>query len=248
MTRLAVVTGGGTGIGKAVARRLATDGDEVVIVGRRATVLEATAAEINSGLGADRVTIAVADLTVPEQVRALAVRITAAGKGIDVLVNNAGGNPAAGQGDLAAVADAYLESYRLNVVTAVLVTEALLPHFTRPGGRIVSISSIAALRGAGAYGAAKAALHGWSLGLAQQLAPEGITVNVVAPGFVPDTEFWADRLTPELEADRVAQIPAGRAGTPDEIAAGTAHLVSAEAGWTTGQILQINGGTLLGRG
>ncbi|WP_306306516.1 SDR family NAD(P)-dependent oxidoreductase [Nocardia veterana] len=96
------------------------------------------------------------------------------------------------------------------------------------------------------YGAAKAALHGWSMGLAQQLAPQGITVNVVAPRFVPDTEFWADRLTPELEADRVSQIPLGRAGTPAEVAAG--YLTSAEAGWTTGQILQINGGALLGRG
>ncbi|MCX4092063.1 SDR family NAD(P)-dependent oxidoreductase [Nocardia sp. alder85J] len=248
MARRAVVSGGGTGIGKAVARRLASDGDEVVIVGRRIAVLEAAAARINTEIGADRVDIAVADLTVPEEVRAVVERITASGHGIDVVINNAGGNPAAGQGDLGAIAEAYLESYRLNVVTAVLLTEALLPHVTRSGGRIVSISSIAALRGAGAYGAAKAALHGWALGLAQRLAPEGITVNVVAPGFVPDTEFWSERLTPELAADRIAQIPLGRAGTPEEIAAGVAHLASAEAAWTTGQILQINGGTLLGRG
>lgn len=65
---------------------------------------------------------------------------------------------------------------------------------------------------------------------------------------MPATEFWAERLTPELEADRISQIPLGRAGTPDEIAAGITHLTSPDAGWTTGQILQINGGTLLGRG
>ncbi|WP_327140550.1 SDR family NAD(P)-dependent oxidoreductase [Nocardia sp. NBC_01327] len=247
MTRRAVVSGGGTGIGRAVARRLAADGDAVIIVGRREGVLRAAADDINKALGEERVTIAVGDLEVPEQVRALGARI-AAGGAVDVLVNNAGGNPVQQPDGLAALADAYTDTFRLNVLTAVLLTEALIPHFTAPGGRIVSVSSIAALRGAGPYGAAKAALHGWSMGLAQQLAPQGITVNLVAPGFVPATEFWAERLTPELEADRVSQIPLGRPGTPDEIAAGIAHLASPEAGWTTGQILQINGGTLLGRG
>ncbi|MBL1076491.1 SDR family oxidoreductase [Nocardia sp. 2] len=246
MTRRAVVTGGGTGIGKAVARRLAGAGDEVVVVGRRLPILEAAAKEINTEIGAERVSAAVADLTVPNQVEALAARF--AGDGLDVLVNNAGGNPAHAPDDLTGLADAYLETFRLNVITAVLATEALLPHIRRPGGRIISVSSIAGLRGPGAYGAAKAALHGWSLGLAQQLAPQGVTVNVVAPGFVPDTEFWSERLTSELAADRIAQIPAGRAGTPEEIAAGIAYLASPDAGWTTGQILQINGGTLLGRG
>ncbi|MGW5107300.1 SDR family NAD(P)-dependent oxidoreductase [Nocardia sp. NPDC004123] len=247
MTRRAIVTGGGTGIGKAVARRLASDGVSVTIIGRRPTVLEATAKEINTGIGADRVTTATADLTAPDQVKSLAGQIAADGL-VDILVNNAGGNPAHTPGDLDGLAAAYTNAFQLNVLTAVLLTEALIPHLTRPGGRIVSVSSIAALRGAGPYGAAKAALHGWALGLAQQLAPQGITVNTVAPGFVPATEFWTDRLTPELEADRISQIPLGRAGTPDEIAAGIAHLTSPEAGWTTGQILQINGGALLGRG
>ncbi|MGW4126217.1 SDR family NAD(P)-dependent oxidoreductase [Nocardia sp. NPDC004711] len=247
MTRRAIVTGGGTGIGKAVARRLASDGVSVTIIGRRPTVLEATAKEINTGIGADRVTTATADLTAPDQVQSLAGQIAADGF-VDILVNNAGGNPAHTPGDLDGLAAAYTNAFQLNVLTAVLLTEALIPHMTRPGGRIVSVSSIAALRGAGPYGAAKAALHGWALGLAQQLAPQGITVNTVAPGFVPATEFWTDRLTPELEADRISQIPLGRAGTPDEIAAGIAHLTSPEAGWTTGQILQINGGALLGRG
>lgn len=71
---------------------------------------------------------------------------------------------------------------------------------------------------------------------------------MVAPGFVPATEFWADRLTTELHDSRVAQIPAGRPGTPEEVAAAAAYLAAPDAGWTTGQILQVNGGTLLGRG
>nr|WP_067814438.1 SDR family oxidoreductase [Nocardia inohanensis] len=240
-------TGGGTGIGKAVARRLATDGDSVIIVGRRLPVLQAAAAELNAELGFDRVTAISADIEKPDQVEALVARITTA-QPVDVLINNAGGNPAAAPNDLTGIAAAYTDAFRLNVITAVLLTEALVPHLTKPGGRIVSVSSIAALRGSGPYGAAKAALHGWSMGLAQQLAPQGITVNLVAPGFVPATEFWTDRLTPALEAERISQVPLGRAGTPDEIAAGIAHLASPDAGWTTGQVLQINGGTLLGRG
>ncbi|WP_067712855.1 SDR family NAD(P)-dependent oxidoreductase [Nocardia yamanashiensis] len=245
--RNSVITGGGTGIGRAIAHRLAAEGDSVLIIGRRPSVLQATAKEINADIGADRVTTAAADLTEPGQVQELAARITAQGN-IDVLINNAGGNPAIAAKSLEDTAAAYTDAFRLNVLTAVLLTEALIPHITSPGGRIVSVSSIAALRGAGPYGAAKAALHGWSIGLAQQLAPQGITVNVVAPGFVPATEFWTDRLTPELEADRISQVPLGRAGTPAEIAAGIAHLASPDAGWTTGQILQINGGALLGRG
>ncbi|MDG3012058.1 SDR family oxidoreductase [Rhodococcus sp. D2-41] len=247
MTRRIVVSGGGSGIGRAVARRLAVDGDRVVIVGRRTPVLEATAAEINDAVGDELVTTATADLTEPAQVHRLAGELAADGA-VDVLVNNAGGSPNRSAHGLAEVADAYQEAFRVNVLTAVLLTEALVPHLTPRAGRIVAVSSIAGLRGAGPYGAAKAALHGWAMGLAQQLAPQQITVNVVAPGFVPDTGFWAGRLTDEVESARVAQIPLGRAGTPDEVAAGIAYLVSPEAGWTTGQILQINGGSVLGRG
>lgn len=247
MTRRAVVTGGGTGIGRAVAHRLASDGAEVLIVGRRTVVLEETAAQINSAISADRVSVDTADLTDAGQVAEIAARIAATGT-VDVLVNNVGGNPNRATTGLSESAENYVDVFRLNVVTSVLITEALRPHLTRPGARIVSIGSIAGLRGPGPYGAAKGALHAWSMGLATELAPEGITVNVVAPGFVPATEFWTDRLTPELQASRIAQIPAGRAGTPDEVAAAVAYLAAADAGWTTGQILQVNGGTLLGRG
>lgn len=192
MTRRAVVTGGGTGIGRAIAHRLASDGNDVVIVGRRPDVLAQTAAAINAALGAERVSTEVADLADPSAVDGLAGRIGAAGA-VDVLVNNVGGNPArdGAPGDLVGTAEAYATTFRLNVITAVLATEALRPHLARPGGRIVSISSIAGLRGPGPYGAAKGALHAWSAGLALELASQGVTVNVVAPGFVPATEFWA---------------------------------------------------------
>ena len=85
-------------------------------------------------------------------------------------------------------------------------------------------------------------------GLATSLAPEGITANAVAPGFIPDTEFWKLRLTDEVVDARVASTPVGRPGTPEEVAAAVAYLASPSAGFTTGQILQGNGGWVLGRG
>jgi 3-oxoacyl-[acyl-carrier protein] reductase len=247
MGRRVVVSGGGTGIGKAVARRQASEGDDVVIIGRRATVLQQAADEINTAVGSERVTAIDGDLTDPARVREIADQI-AAGERLTVIVNNAGGNFAAPGESLQELADAFRADFEGNVVTSVLLTNALLPQLRRPGGRIVMMSSIAGLRGGGPYGAAKAAIHGWMVGLATALAPDGITVNAVAPGFVPDTGFWADRLTPDVVASRLDPIPMGRAGTPDEVAAAVGYLASDDAGWTTGQILQVNGGTLPGRG
>lgn len=244
MTRTAVVTGGGTGLGRAIADRLATDGLEVTIVGRRAEVLETATKEINAAVGADRVTYVVADCADPGDVRALA---DACPDRVDVLVLNAGGlTPSTGD-DLEALAHDWAADYRLNVLTAVLPVEALLPRLARPGGRIVAMSSIAALRGPGSYGASKGAINTWITGLAAEVAADGITANAVAPGFVPDTEFWDSRRSPELIAQRTSQIPLGRPGAPEEIAALVAHLTSPDAGFTTGQVVGIHGGALLAR-
>lgn len=188
-----------------------------------------------------------ADLGDPEQVERLADAIDGP---VDVLVNNAGGGTSFGpKQSLADVAHAWLGEFQVNVLTAVLLTTALLPTMRRPGGRIISISSIAALRGGGgAYSAAKAALHGWTLDLATGLGPEGITANVVAPGYVAETEFFGDRMTQAGHLDRVRQTLVNRAGTPADVAAAVCYLAAPEAGYVTGQILQVNGGALLGRG
>lgn len=245
MTRRIVITGGGTGIGLAIAHRLAP-GNEIVLIGRRGHVLE----EAASGLtGAASVQTIACDLTDPGAVQQCADEL-AQGAPIDVLVLNAGGNYGVGaSGDLAAIADAWRADFDGNVLSAVLLTEAVLEQMARPG-RIVAMSSIAALRGSGSYGGAKAAVNAWVLSMATQLAADQITVNAVAPGFVPETDFWQPRIAadPSVYESRIRPIPMNRPGTPAEIAEAVAYLASEEAGWTTGQILQVNGGTLLGRG
>ncbi|MEV0319923.1 SDR family NAD(P)-dependent oxidoreductase [Streptomyces sp. NPDC050658] len=245
--RRIVVSGGGTGIGRAVAGSFAADGDRVVVVGRRDKVLEDAAATLNARHGSGLVSWVAADLAVPEHVRRAADFITADGD-VDVLVTNAGGNVAPGRGaTLEDIATGYRSNFDANVLTCVLLTEALLPHVRRPGGRIVHLSSIAALRGPGSYGGSKAAVNTYTFELAQRLGAEGVTVNAVAPGFVADTEFFGDRATPEFIAARVGRSLTGEPGRPDEIAAAIRYVASPEAAYLTGQIVHINGGAALGR-
>ncbi|MFI5530045.1 SDR family NAD(P)-dependent oxidoreductase [Kitasatospora sp. NPDC051853] len=247
--RLAVVSGGGTGIGKAIARELAEAGHRVVVIGRRAEVLEAAAEEI----GADRTIPVAADLTDPAQVSRVAERIAELGP-VDVLVNNAGARITQPTDDsLAALADSWRQDIEVNLMTTVLLTTALTGRLRRPGARLVMISSAAGQRGgagphsAGSYAAAKAAVHGWALGLARQLGPEGITVNVLAPGYVADTEIFGESWTPEFHAAKIADTLVGRAGTPADIAAAVGYIASPAAGYLTGQIIGVNGGAVLGR-
>lgn len=243
--RQVVVTGGGTGIGRAVASAFATAGDEVVITGRRPDVLAKTAADLGSSVrpvpfdAADpaQVTAALSDL--PPQVH--------------VLVNCAGGNTDIGApepaepADLAGLAAAWRANLDANVLTAVLVTTALRPRLA-PGGAVISLSFIAAHRaGAAAYGAAKAAVEAWNLTLAADLGADRITANVIAPGYIEDTEFFRDRMTPRRRTTLIGQTFTGRAGTPADIAGTALFLASPAASHITAQVLHVNGGALSGR-
>ncbi|HEX4222195.1 MAG TPA: SDR family oxidoreductase [Pseudonocardiaceae bacterium] len=234
MPRTVLVTGGGTGIGAAVAARFAQDGDTVHITGRRTDVLKQTAAALN-------VTPFTCDHTDPDQLAALVAQLP---PHLDVLINNAGGNtdfnsdPAT---DLAGYAAAWRANLDANLLTAALTTHALADRLNA-GGAVVHIGSIAADKGAGAYGAAKAGLASWNVGLAAELGPRGITANVVSAGYIEETEFFRDRLTEARRTRLVADTDTGRPGTVDDIT-GTVHfLASSAARQITGQVLNVNGG------
>jgi 3-oxoacyl-[acyl-carrier protein] reductase len=240
--RQIVVTGGGTGIGLAVAGTFAGAGDAVVITGRRPDVLAKAAADLGSGVRA--VAFDAAD---PGQVAAALADLPGR---VDVLVHSAGGNTSIGAPepeDLAELAAAWRANLDANLLSAVLVTAALRPRLA-PGGAVISLSSIAAHRaGADSYGAAKAAVEAWNLTLAAELGTDRITANVIAPGYTEDTEFFRDRMTEQRRAALIGQTANGRAGTPADIAATVAFLASPAASHITGQTLHVNGGALAGR-
>jgi 3-oxoacyl-[acyl-carrier protein] reductase len=241
MTRLAVVSGGGTGIGKATAGMLAGEGYDVIIVGRRPEVL----ADAVKWIGPQASSV-VADVSDPDQVGAVASAV--GGRAVDVLVNNAGAVVGGDDSTAASLAAHWRAAFDSNVITAVLLTDALRPLLRRPGGRIILTSSIAAQRGGGgSYSAAKAALHGYMFDLASSLGAEGITANVIAPGYVTDSEFFTGRMTEEGHASRVAATLVKRAGEPSDIAEAVRWLVGPGGGYVTGQIINVNGGSVLGR-
>lgn len=242
MAKVAYVSGGGTGIGRAVARTLAGDGWTVVVLGRREAPLRAAVA------GLPHAHAVPADLSDPAAVQAAVARVAElAGPDVDAVVNAAGGVSPLPAGTLAETAAEWADEFRLNVLTAVLLTTAVLPRLRTPGARIVTISSIAALRGGGSYGAAKAALHPWTWDLGARLGAGG-TANVVAPGYVEDTEFFGDRMTDQRRADLLAQTPTGRAGTPADVAETVRWLLSPGAAHVTRQVVSVNGGALPGHG
>ncbi|MFF5140948.1 SDR family NAD(P)-dependent oxidoreductase [Streptomyces sp. NPDC013157] len=241
MARNIVISGGGTGIGLAAARVFAGDGDRVLLLGRRREVLEKA--------GVPGAEVYAADLAEPEQVREVARFVAEEFGTVDVLVHSAGGNaafaPGAEAGDpLDAVARVWSGNFRQNTLTAVLLTEALKDRLADPGGRVLFLSSIAAFRGSGtgSYAASKAALHPYAHDLARQLGPRGVTVNVVAPGYVEDTEFFGGPVDEARRERLVAETSTGRAGIPGDVAATLHWLASPAAGHVTSQIVQVNGG------
>jgi 3-oxoacyl-[acyl-carrier protein] reductase len=237
--RQVVVTGGGTGIGFAIAEAFAATGDAVIVTGRRAGVIEAAAAR----LGARAI---VADAADPGGVDAM---LRSLPDRVDVLVNNAGGNTdfdCPEPQDLAGLAAQWRANFDSNVLSAVLTTTALAPRLSQHG-RVILMGSIAARIGAGSYGAAKAALEAYTATAATELGPRGITVNLVAPGLIVDTEFFRGRLGEDGIARRVAATKNKRAGTPADVAATVGFLASPAAGHVTGQVVHVNGGAYLGR-
>ena len=237
--RVAVVTGASRGIGRAVARELATTGVRV-LAGAREQHADAVAAEITAGGGtAHAVSVDVMDSASVR--RMIGTALDRFGR-VDILVNNAG-----------IARDQLLVRMKRDEWDAVLATNltaaftcaqaALRPMLKQRFGRIINISSVAGQMGnAGQanYAASKAGLIGMTKSLAREVASRGITVNVVAPGMI-DTEMTRAVMQASREA-WASKIPLGRLGTPEEVAAAVGFLASDKAAYITGQVVGVNGG------
>ena len=245
--RAVLVTGGSRGIGAAIARAFADRGDRVAVhYGSN----DSAAATVRDSLPGEGHVIVQADLADPEAVRAMVDAAAAHLGGLDVLVNNAGVYLAH------SVADSSYEEWQaawratldVNLVGAANVSWCAVQHMTaRGGGRIVNVGSRGAYRGEPrhpAYGASKAGLHALGQSLARALAPHGIAVASVAPGYVETDMTTQELATPAGEVIR-AQSPFNRVATAEEIAGAVVYLASPEAEWASGAVLDLNGASYL---
>lgn len=235
--RKALITGASGGIGAAVARALHGAGATVALSGTREGPLRDLAAELG-----ERALVVPADLSDPAAVEQLAKDAQAALGGLDILINNAGITRdqllmRMSDADWQAVLD-------VNLTAAMrLARAAMRPMMKARWGRIVNITSVVGATGNPGqtnYAAAKAGLVGFSKSLAAEVASRGITVNAVAPGFIATP--MTDKLSDAQKSALTERIPAGRLGTPEDVAAAVLYLAAPGAGYVTGATLHVNGG------
>ncbi|HEY6573228.1 MAG TPA: 3-oxoacyl-[acyl-carrier-protein] reductase [Candidatus Eisenbacteria bacterium] len=241
--RVGVVTGGGKGIGLAIARSLRSQGAAVVVTGRDQSALDAFVAETTAAGG--RALAVAADMAKPgEADRLCAATLEAFGKA-DYLINNAG---ITRDGLLVRMSD---EDWDLVLDTNLKGAFRAIRAFTRPmmkqrWGRIVNITSVIGLignAGQANYAASKAGLIGLTKAVAKELASRHITVNAVAPGFIETA--MTEALGESVRAALQAQIPLGRLGSAEDVAHAVAFLCSEDAGYVTGQVLPVDGGMVM---
>jgi NAD(P)-dependent dehydrogenase (short-subunit alcohol dehydrogenase family) len=234
---VALITGGGTGIGAAIARQLAAEGAAVALVGRRPSLVNAAAQRLREQ--------GCAALSVPGDVATDAQRIVETVVqhfgGLDVLVNNAA--VAAGLDMDEMTEDAWRQVLQVNLDGVFALVLHAQPHLANRRGCVLHISSISAVTGEFddvAYATSKAAIEGFSRRLAVELAPRGVRSNVIRPGLIR-TEAFAE-LPEDFFASQLPMIPLQRFGAPEDIARAAAFLCSSEASFITGAVLTIDGG------
>ncbi|MBA4335829.1 MAG: beta-ketoacyl-ACP reductase [Methylobacterium sp.] len=233
----ALVTGATGGLGGAIARRLHAQGATVALSGTRAEALEALAAELG-----ERAVVTPCNLADKDSVEALVPAAEEKLGGLDILVNNAGVTK---DNLFLRLKDEDWDSViAINLTAAFRLSRAAVKSMMRRRyGRIISIGSVVGTTGnpgQGNYAASKAGLIGMSKALAAEVASRNITVNVVAPGFIESPMTQA--LNEKQREGILADVPMGRLGSGDDVAAAVAYLASTEAGYVTGQTLHINGG------
>jgi 3-oxoacyl-[acyl-carrier protein] reductase len=241
--QVAIVTGAGRGIGRAIALKFAAEGADVVCVSRTAENSEKVAAEVRA-LGRKAWAHAV-DVSDPAAVATAAEKILADTGRADILVNNAG---VTRDGLLMRMAEADWDTVLdTNLRGAFSVTKAFTRTMIKQrSGRIINLASVVGLMGnAGQcnYAASKAGLIGFTKSVARELASRGITCNAIAPGFI-DTDMTSE-LKPEMREALLKQIPLNAFGSADDIAAAALYLASAGARYVTGQVLTVDGGMVM---
>ena len=238
--KIAIITGGGRGIGAACARTFAAAGADVAISSRTAEQLEVVADEVRA-LGR-RAFVFPADVNELDQIDAFAAATVEALGGIDLVVNNAGGSMPRPFLD---TSPGYLErAFHFNVTTAFALTKAATPQLLERGGSVVNISSaIGRLRDRGfvAYGTAKAALTHTTRLTAADLAPK-VRVNAIAVGSTATSALEVVLDNDEIHDEMVRRTPLQRLGQPEDIALAALYLSSPAASWITGKILEVDGG------
>jgi 3-oxoacyl-[acyl-carrier protein] reductase len=241
--QIAVVTGAGRGIGRAIALKFAAAGADVVCVSRTAENSERTAGEVRA-LGRKAWARAV-DVADAAAVAAAGEAILAEAGRVDILVNNAG---ITRDGLLMRMSEADWDAVvDTNLKGAFSFIKAFSRAFLKQrSGRILNISSVSGLMGIAGqsnYSASKAGVIGLTRAVAREFASRGITVNALAPGFI-ETDMTAV-LTPEMKADTARRIPLGRLGQPEDIAEAALFLAGPGAGYITGQVLTVDGGLVM---
>ncbi len=233
----ALVTGASGGIGGAIARALHGQGAVVALSGTRVDPLEALAGELG-----ERVHVLPCDLSDAEAVEALPKRAVEAMGGLEILVNNAGITK--DQLMMRMSDDDWSRVIEVNLTSVMRLSRGVLRGMMKArAGRIVNISSVVGVTGnpgQANYVASKAGVIGMSKALAAEVASRGITVNCVAPGFIESA--MTEALNDDQKGRILAQIPAGRMGSGDEVASAVVWLASAEASYVTGQTIHVNGG------